>query len=200
VLIGGLIREQLSNGTAQVPLLGSLPLVGPIFRSNQTQSTVREEILILLTPHIIRDPEACDEGEQAACEFHRRRDVMAEKHTPFSRDHVSRQYFRLAQNAWAQGDRDRALRYAEISVHFNPGSRAAIDLRSDIWMNEAQGGHTLVAPGALRDPVAAVLDDETLPPWVLQGLQEDTNGSLRPSAPSGEAAPSKSITKPGGWR
>ena len=200
VIIGGLIREQLTNGTTQVPLLGSLPVVGPLFRSNQTESTVREEILILLTPHIVREPDVCTEGTHAACEFHRRREVMIEKGTPFSRDHLSRQYFRLAQNAWAQGDQQRALRYAEVAVHFNPGNRAAIDLRSNIWMNEPVGGHTLVAPGAMAAPAATPLDDETLPPWVLQGLKDDTDKSLRPTAPSGQGTTSKNITKPGGWR
>ncbi|NLS94385.1 MAG: hypothetical protein GXX96_19685 [Planctomycetaceae bacterium] len=198
VIIGGLIREQLSSGASQVPFLGSLPLVGPVFRSKQNQGTVREEIMILLTPHILREPEMCEEGAHVACEFHRRRDVMAEKTTPLSRDRLSQQYFRLAQNAWAQGDRDRALRYAEMSVHFHPGNRAAIDLRSDIWMNESQGGHTLIAPQALPEPAAAV-DDNTLPPWVLQGLAE--NKELpSPPASSGEKTFSRNITKPGGWR
>lgn len=200
VIIGGLIREQITNGTTQIPLLGGLPYVGPLFRSKEDQTTVREEILILLTPHIIPDEQACNEGAQAACEFHRRRDVIAEKSSPFSREHISRQYFKLAQNAWAQGERDRALRYAEISVHYNPGSRAAIDLRSNIWMNEPQGGHTLVAPNVLAEPAETSLDEESLPPWVLQGLQETTNKSLRPSALSGEATSSKEIQKPGGWR
>ncbi len=200
VIIGGLIREQLSNATSQIPVLGSLPVVGPLFRSSQEQSTVREEVLILLTPHIVHEPETYEEGAHAACEFHRAHQVMAEKNTPFSRDHLSRQYFRLAQNAWAQGDREQALRYAEISVHFNPGSRAAIDLRSDIWMNEPHGGHTLIAPQALPEPTAAALDEEALPPWVIQGLQGDTTESPRPSVPSGEATSSKNITKPGGWR
>ncbi len=200
VIIGGLIREQITNETSQIPLLGGLPYVGPLFRSKEDQSTVREEILILLTPHIIPDDEARTEGAGAACEFHRRRDVMVEKSSPFSREHISRQYFKLAQNAWAQGERERALRYAEISVHYNPGSRAAIDLRSDIWMNEPQGGHTLVAPTVLAETAETVLDEEALPPWVLQGLQETTSKSLRPSAPSGEAAFRKEIQKPGGWR
>jgi type IV pilus assembly protein PilQ len=200
VIIGGLIREQISNGTSQVPLLGGLPFVGPLFRSSQNQSTIREEILILLTPHIVREPNMYGEGSHVAGEFHRRRDIMAEKNTPFSRDHISHQYFRLAQNAWALGDQGRALRYAEMSVHFNPGNRAAIDLRSDIWMNESHGGHTLVAPTALPEPAATVLDDQALPPWVLQGLQENRNQSLRHSTRTGEVAPSKNITKPGGWR
>lgn len=200
VIIGGLIREQITNGTSQIPLLGGLPYVGPLFRSKQDQATVREEILILLTPHIVPDDGACNEGAQAACEFHRRRDVIAEKSSPFSREHISRQYFKLAQNAWAQGERERALRYAEVSVHYNPGNRAAIDLRSDIWLSEPQGGHTLIAPTVLAEPTETVLDEEALPPWVLQGLQETTNRSLRPSAPSGEATSRKEIQKPGGWR
>jgi type IV pilus assembly protein PilQ len=200
VIIGGLIREELENGVNQVPLLGSLPLVGPIFRSNQNQSTKREEIIILLTPHILYDEQACGEGARAACEFHRRQDVMAEKLTPFSRDHFSRHFVRLAQQFWAMGDRHTALKYAELAVHYNPGSRKAIDLRSDIWTNDPQGGHTLVGPGALPDPVTD-LDKQQLPPWVIQGLQDSTSESPRPSAPStGEAASSKIITKPGGWR
>ena len=200
VIIGGLIREQITNGTTQIPLLGGLPYVGPLFRSKEDQATIREEILILLTPHIIPDEQACIEGAHATCEFHRRRDVIAEKSSPFSREHISRQYFKLAQNAWALGERERALRYVEISVHYNPGNRAAIDLRSDIWMNESQGGHTLVAPNVLTEPAETALDEESLPPWVLQGLQETTNKSLRPSALSGEATSSKEIQKPGGWR
>ena len=200
VIIGGLIREQITNGTTQVPFLGGLPFVGPLFRSSQDESTVREEILILLTPHIVHEPESCAEGAHAACEFHRRRDVMVEKGSPFSREHVSRQYFRLAQNAWAQGERDRALRYAEISVHYNPGNRAAIDLRSDIWMSEPHGGHTLVAPDVLAEPVPTVVDGEALPPWVLQRLQGSNDQSMGPSAPLGEVAPGKNIQKPGGWR
>ena len=200
VIIGGLIREQTSNGTTQIPLLGGLPFVGPLFRSNQDQSTIREEILILLTPHIVDEPGACGEGARAACEFHRRRDVMAEKSSPFSRDHISRQYFRLAQNAWAQGERDRALRYAEISVHYNPGNRAAIDLRSDIWMNSPGGGHTLVAPSVLAKPVPTTLDEAELPSWVLQELEGTGNKSLRPPVPPSETELGKIIEKPGTWR
>ena len=200
VIIGGLIREQVSNGTSQIPLLGGLPFVGPLFRSNQDQSTVREEILILLTPHIIPDDIACGEGAHAACEFHRLHDVAIEKNSPFSRDHISLQYFKLAQNAWAQGDRDRALRYAEVAVHYNPGNRAAVDLRSDIWMNAPVGGHTLIAPSVLGQENMPALDEQTLPPWVLEGLQENKNEPLRLPAPSGKATAGKNIQKPGGWR
>jgi len=200
VIIGGLIREQLTSETSQVPFLGGLPFVGPLFRSNQDQATVREEILILLTPHIIHEPEVCTEGAHVACEFHRRRDVMMEKNSPFSREHISRQYLRLAQNAWAQGNRDRALRYAEISVHYNPGNRAAIDLRSDIWMSNAEGGHTLVAPQVLEAPVPGELNSEALPPWAVQGLEESNSELPHASAPVVGAASSKTIRKPGGWR
>ncbi|MHB8903098.1 MAG: type II secretion system protein GspD, partial [Thermoguttaceae bacterium] len=204
VILGGLIREQLTNGKTQIPLLGGLPYVGPLFQSRQDQTTIREEILILLTPHIVREPEVYGEGAEAACEFHRRRDVMAEKNNVLSREHLSRQYFRLAQAAWAQGDGDTALCYAEMAVHFNPGSRAAIDLRSDIWMKNAAGGHTLIGPNALPEPAATetatVLDDESIPPWVLQGLEDNANRTSRLSPASGKAISSKNIQKPGAWR
>ena len=56
ILIGGLFREVSSTGRSQIPGLGNLPLVGSAFRST-SDSTVREEVIILLTVHIIDDPE-----------------------------------------------------------------------------------------------------------------------------------------------
>src|SRR5262249_13453772 len=54
VVIGGLFREKdLSTGN-KGPLLGAIPLVGALFRSTD-DNKVREEIIIILTPHIL-DP------------------------------------------------------------------------------------------------------------------------------------------------
>lgn len=55
VALGGLIREARNTGKSGVPLLGDLPVVGNLFRSNSTESR-RTELLVLLVPHIMRDP------------------------------------------------------------------------------------------------------------------------------------------------
>src|SRR5690606_11572140 len=54
IVIGGLFRESTSVTRSQIPVLGNLPLIGAAFR-RQADVTEREEIIILLTPHIVKD-------------------------------------------------------------------------------------------------------------------------------------------------
>jgi general secretion pathway protein D len=56
VVIGGLIRDKLSETTSKIPLLGDIPLLGWLFRS-KTSSTDKTNLLIFLTPHIVRQYE-----------------------------------------------------------------------------------------------------------------------------------------------
>lgn len=55
-VLGGLVSEINVDKTAKVPLLGNLPLLGKLFRSQSTQ-TSQSEIMILVTP-VILDPAA----------------------------------------------------------------------------------------------------------------------------------------------
>lgn len=57
ILIGGLFREVTTDARSQIPWLGNLPGIGALFRSN-SDSTSREEVIILLTIHIVKDREA----------------------------------------------------------------------------------------------------------------------------------------------
>lgn len=54
IVIGGLIQERINNGETKVPVLGSLPLIGALFRST-TATKTRTNLLLVLTPYIIRD-------------------------------------------------------------------------------------------------------------------------------------------------
>jgi len=54
VSIGGLIQEKENNIEDKVPLLGDIPWLGWAFKST-TKSKSRTNLLILLTPRIIRD-------------------------------------------------------------------------------------------------------------------------------------------------
>lgn len=60
VVIGGLMQEQTRDRTSQVPVLGSLPLLGGLFR-HQSSSTVKSELVILLRP-IVADGQAWDDS------------------------------------------------------------------------------------------------------------------------------------------
>jgi general secretion pathway protein D len=55
VVIGGLIGSDKSSNDSKIPLLGDIPLLGQLFRFSAKSST-KSELLIFLTPHIVRAP------------------------------------------------------------------------------------------------------------------------------------------------
>lgn len=166
VIIGGLIREQLETTTTQIPYLGSLPLVGPLFR-DVDEKNERQEVIILITPRIVHEPQMGQEGAASQCEYERRQAVYAEKMSMLGKRHVARRYVRMAQEAWTAGDRCRALRFAELAVHFDPLNREAIELRSQILNSGAPGANAVLIGAAPTTP----LDGEAIAPWLLEGLE-----------------------------
>ncbi len=63
VAIAGLIREHNSEGRSGIPFLSDLPLLGGLFGTT-TRGASRSEILIMITPHVIRTPEKFQEMTQ----------------------------------------------------------------------------------------------------------------------------------------
>lgn len=59
IVIGGLINTTDSLRENKVPLLGDIPLAGALFRST-SDSRERTELLIVLTPHVVRDLDDAD--------------------------------------------------------------------------------------------------------------------------------------------
>jgi type II secretory pathway component GspD/PulD (secretin) len=55
VVIGGLIRDEMTKTVQEIPILSRLPIVGELFRSRSTSSR-KSEIIVLITPHLIKDP------------------------------------------------------------------------------------------------------------------------------------------------
>src|SRR5207237_8748169 len=53
VAIGGLIQKRDTKSENKVPWLGDLPYVGAAFRY-RTQNKIKNELLFIMTPHIIR--------------------------------------------------------------------------------------------------------------------------------------------------
>jgi general secretion pathway protein D len=54
IVLGGLIQERSIRSVKKVPLFGSLPLIGWLFRDTVTQKQ-KTNLLVFLTPYIIRD-------------------------------------------------------------------------------------------------------------------------------------------------
>lgn len=57
VMLGGLIREEFTKSVTEVPLLSKLPIIGNLFRYKQKDHR-KSEILVFITPHIIKYDEA----------------------------------------------------------------------------------------------------------------------------------------------
>ena len=56
VVIGGLVRDAITNGETKIPILGDIPVLGYLFKQKQTTKT-KSNLLLLLTPYVIRSPE-----------------------------------------------------------------------------------------------------------------------------------------------
>jgi type II secretory pathway component GspD/PulD (secretin) len=54
IAIGGLFRDKITATETQVPFLGDLPVIGAFFRGTADEVR-REEVMVLLTPHIITE-------------------------------------------------------------------------------------------------------------------------------------------------
>ncbi len=60
VVIAGLIKDDVVNSEKKVPLLGDIPLLGWLFKS-QSKRTEKRNLLVFLTPTIVKEPVALAE-------------------------------------------------------------------------------------------------------------------------------------------
>lgn len=59
VVLGGLIKDDVQDGQQKVPILGDIPFLGRLFRSDSV-SVTKTNLLIFIRPTIIRDDEKLD--------------------------------------------------------------------------------------------------------------------------------------------
>ena len=53
IILGGLIRDKETQGESRVPLLGSIPVLGALFRS-RTKSIEKQNLLVFLRPTVLK--------------------------------------------------------------------------------------------------------------------------------------------------
>jgi type IV pilus assembly protein PilQ len=131
VIIGGLIREDLKTNTRQLPLLGNLPWLGPVFRQ-KTEEVERSEIIVVITPRIVSEPMMCEEGQKWGNEFTQRQSVYFDKMSPIAKRNYGLHHLRMARAAYAAGDYLTALKQVNLAIHYDPLNRDAIVLRNEV--------------------------------------------------------------------
>ncbi|MBM4017408.1 MAG: hypothetical protein FJ288_03625 [Planctomycetes bacterium] len=145
IVIGGLFDETASINRSQVPVLGNLPGIGWLFRSN-SDATARHEIIVLLTPHIIDNVEEADEiGKQAIDDAKRRCLGIREGFSWITREKIQTGYVHAAEKAWQRyqdggkrSDLTWALWNAQLALNVAPNNLRAMRLK-DAILTEKRG-------------------------------------------------------------
>jgi type IV pilus assembly protein PilQ len=140
LVIGGLFDENAKIERDQVPGLGNVPILNYLFRK-KNDSTVRNEIIILLTPHIIEEEqqEANALGEQMRDDAKRRCIGVREGFYAFSRERLTVGRLQDADKAFLQYERtrhqadlDRAWWYTRLALNASPNNLHALRLKDKI--------------------------------------------------------------------
>lgn len=74
IVIGGIIDEEIDHVRSGIPFLMDIPVIGRAFRQDSDQYR-RTELIILLTPHVVRDRQ---ESRQATAAFKHRLEAIRE--------------------------------------------------------------------------------------------------------------------------
>ena len=134
IVIGGLFRETSTVTRGQVPGLGSIPFLGVLFRQKQDQ-TQRQEIIILLTPHVLKDDSSYDRASETAMK--RVEDLrvgMRKGMMFFGRERLAEIAY---ENAMHELDKPKpnvnlALWHLDAATNLNPTFLEAIQLKEKV--------------------------------------------------------------------
>ncbi len=130
IVIGGLFRDVVVTSRSQIPLLGDLPLVGGLFRGTSDQTT-RQEVIVLLTPHIIEEPE--ETNSNARIDDVRRKRFGARDELQWAgRARLVEDRYSKAAKLYIEGDTEAAMRELAVVLEVRPTYLEAIRLKERI--------------------------------------------------------------------
>jgi type IV pilus assembly protein PilQ len=149
VLIGGLFRERTVGSKSQVPGLGNLPLLGLLFQSRNDQ-TVREEVIILLTIHVLKG--TAEEAEQfrgLIQDVERIRVGIRQGLLGTGRERLAQAHYREALRQLGRGKSGLALLNARMALSNQPRFLPAIRLKEQlldqrVWDDEGSRMRTFI--------------------------------------------------------
>jgi type II secretory pathway component GspD/PulD (secretin) len=130
IVIGGLFRNTVTTGKTQIPLLGDIPIVGVLFRGTADQSK-REEVVVLLTPHIIEEPNETD-GQARAEDVSRKIVSSKDEMLGIGRAKLADDCYAKAARYYIEGDNESAMKELGIALWLRPTFLEAIRLKERI--------------------------------------------------------------------
>ena len=130
IVIGGLFRDKTTSAKTQVPLLGDLPIIGAAFRGTADQ-VVRDEVIVLLTPHIVEEPGEV-RGKARAEDVSRKRFGAKEQIQWISKTRLADDSYARSARYYIEGDNESALREVKTALKLRPTYLEAIRLKERI--------------------------------------------------------------------
>ncbi|MHC4105180.1 MAG: type II secretion system protein GspD, partial [Planctomycetota bacterium] len=130
IVIGGLFRDVVVTSRSQIPLLGDLPLIGAFFRKT-TDSVQRQEVIVLLTPHII--DEAKETNSDARADDIERKKLGAKNELQWAgKARLAEDRYVMAARSYLEGDTEAALNALNYVLELRPSYLEAIRLKERI--------------------------------------------------------------------
>lgn len=130
IVIGGLFRDSVVTSRSQIPLLGDLPIIGAAFRGT-SDTVTRQEVIVLLTPHIIEEP-SDTKGVARAEDISRKRFGAKEELQWPGRARLADDRYAEAAKYYVDGDNEAALDELEYVLTLRPAFLEAIRLKERI--------------------------------------------------------------------
>jgi type IV pilus assembly protein PilQ len=190
IVIGGLFRESSQSNRNQVPFLGNIPLAGALFRS-KVDDTQRQEIIILLTPHIIKDDAAYSKAsEEEMKEAERIRVGVRKGMMWFGRERLAETAYEKAVDIMSKPNPDVGLAvwHLDCAINLNPTFSEALNLRAKLTGREVMDVDNSAIRRFVRDQIIA----DTRTPT--------TGPSPEPPAPATGATAFRDAMRPPGSR
>ncbi len=164
ILIGGLFREATVDSRGQIPGLGNIPFLGALFRS-RNDSTQREEVIILLTVHIVQDDAYAEAGAQELDAIERIRVGSRHGIQWTGRERIAQYHYHKALEQYAAGRNKDALWNVRMALHNSPRFYDAVLLQEELlnrrdWNDE--GSRT-------RSFIHRLIAEERNTPWPEYG-------------------------------
>ena len=196
VVLGGLFTDNATFTRRQVPWMGDIPILGAAFRGNE-DTTVRSEIIFLITPTIVTDTLIAGASDRALGDIERTRAGMRQGLLPWSREKMTDQANVEAEQLARDGKYEEALHKVKGSLSLNPNQPEAYRLREKITGMREHWSNPSMLDSYLQSEVSKRVESIPAAPTQQENLKP--RGSVNvpmdkvvPPAPRANATPNGS--------
>lgn len=176
-VLGGLFREDTTRIRNQVPVLGDLPLLGPLFRGHD-DSTGQVEIVFLIKPTVLEDELVIEQGERGEDFGERVRVGSRLGLLPWSRERHSARLNLEAERHLAEGEVSAALWKVRRSLELFPQQPEMVGLYARLESDPLWWPSRSYMERMIDDELSTEVGEESMQPPLDREGPQDTKGSM----------------------